>query len=99
MNKLKAIKIIVFFLTFLMVFATLFLLGTMVKKMKSTPQSFAEIVSLEQPAGSSIESIFFNNNNAYLLIKNGGMADRVLILDKEHKLISTIKIDGAKNER
>ncbi len=80
MDKLKIIKIIVVILTFLLVFGMLTALGTIYKK-ASAPAPQPASRSLRQPEGSSIESFKIDGGKIYLLVKYGGLADRIVIVN------------------
>lgn len=92
MDKLKLIKITVAFLTFLLVFGMLSAVGIIFKKASnSKPQTFS--YNLNQPEGSQISSIKISNNNLYLLVKGGKLADRIIIIDQQQdNSISTIQL-------
>lgn len=86
MDKLKLVKITVFVLTFLLIFGTLMLLGGIYKKTrKQVPVSTAS-VSLSQPKGSEIADFKVDNKQIYVLIKKGGLPDRIVVYDRQHKL-------------
>ena len=59
MEKLKLIKYVVFILTFLLVFGSLVLLGTIFKKVRGGDEAkeMPLSVSLQEPDGSSIEAV------------------------------------------
>lgn len=94
MDKLKLVKTIVFFLTFLLVFGTLLLLGSIIKKTGSSGQTIPQQVNLNQPAGSRIAEMTSHNDSLWLLIKDGGISDRVIIIDTASgQTISTITLN------
>ncbi len=79
MNKLKALKIVVSLLSFLLVFGMLFTITVIYKKV-STPKQLNLNQSLNQPIGSAITDFKVTEDGMlYLLIKNGEMSDRVVI--------------------
>ena len=79
MNKLKIIKAVVIFFTFLLVLGMLSALGIIYKKVhKQQPPQDIEII---QPAGSYIESFSINNNRLYALIKGGQRPDRIIVVN------------------
>ncbi len=80
MDKLKIIKLIVVVLTFLLVFGTLMALGTVYQKV-SAPDVAVSNLNLHQPDGSSIEDFKIQDQKLYLLVKYGGQADRILIIN------------------
>ncbi len=92
MDKLKLIKGIVFVLTFLLIFGSLTILGHIFRQTRSKPLP-AE-VSLQQPAGSSIEKIIANDGQLYILVRGGGLSDRVLIFNTQGKQpLTTLQLD------
>ena len=96
MEKLKLIKYVVFILTFLLVFGSLVLLGTIFKKVRGGDEAkdMPLLVSLQEPDGSSIEAVVSHGDNLYLLIKNGGKDDRVVIFNpQEAQKISEISLN------
>lgn len=96
MDKLKIIKIIVYFLTFLLIFGSLVLLGSLYKK-THTPKDIPlhEIrYNLDQPRGSTISQYTFDKPNLYILVKNGGLSDRIIIYNTEKAQITgTVQIN------
>lgn len=88
MDKLKIVKIIVCILTFLMVLGTLSLLGIIYKKTR-TPLPAHEIsYNLAQPQGSQISQYSIHKGQLYLLVKNGGLSDRIIIYNPEQAVVS-----------
>ncbi len=83
MNQLKAVKIVVFVLTFLLVFGTLAMLGTIYQKANKSKADTPSVSNLNEPYGSRIESFEVKNEKMYLLIKNGGRADRIVIINAD----------------
>ncbi len=80
MDKLKILKAIVALLTFLLVFGLLTALGTIYQKATApAPQGSSQ--NLRQPDGSSIEDFRISDGRLYLLVKNGGLADRIIIVN------------------
>ncbi len=93
MDKLKLVKTIVFILTFLLVFGSLMLIGTIFKKSKTQPH-LPEEINLQEPAGSRISNIQTKDNLLYLTISDGGLADRIIIFDTTTgQKISTIYLN------
>lgn len=93
MDKLKLIKTIVFVLTFLLVFGTLALLGSVYKRTHREIPNTAIITSLEQPQGSEITEFKVDNQKIYVLVKKGGLADRIVVYDHQnHRLINHINL-------
>ena len=92
MNKLRLVKIIVFLMTFLIVFGSLMFLTVIYKKSQPKPIEYTE-TSLSQPKGSSIDNIISHNEQLNILIKGGGLADRIIIYDTQRmQKITTIKL-------
>lgn len=80
MDKLKLIKMTVAVLTFLIVFGMLSAAGMIYKKTRA-PEIPVAAVSLAQPAGSSVESFKISDSNLFILVKNGGLPDRIIVLN------------------
>ncbi len=93
MDKLKLVKTIVFILTFLLVFGSLMLIGTLFKKTKTLPRLPKEI-NLQEPVGSRISNLQTKENLLYLTISDGGLADRIIIFNTTTgQKISTIYLN------
>lgn len=93
MDKLKLIKLIVFGLTFLLVFGSLVLLGSIFRHTRASNQALSAEILLSEAIGSRIDSITINKKFIYLLIKDGAKEDRVIILDGEtNQPISKIQL-------
>ena len=88
MNKLKLMKLIVFLLTFLLLFGMI-CAGSIVYKKVSLKPVANEDLSLDQPKGSSIVHYHFNNDKLYILIKGGNLADRIVVFNPEKRQIET----------
>lgn len=95
MDKLKLIKAVVCILTFLLVFGTLVLLGAIYKKTRRSPAAVPEITeSLDQPAGSIVADYKIIGDEMYVLIKNGGISDRIIIYNRQlGKTAATITLN------
>lgn len=94
MDKLKLVKALVALLSFLLVFGILTAATLIYKKInaKNNPnQNTIQTIHLNEPFGSSINAMLENNGYIYLLVKDGGIADRIIVLDAE-KLSKTAKI-------
>ena len=83
MNKLRLIKFAVAIMTFLLIFGLLTMLTILYKRFQKTEKEVisSPIISLQQPQGSRIEQILTDNGHLHILIKDGGTADRILILN------------------
>ena len=95
MDKLKLIKAVVCILTFLLVFGPLVLLGAIYKKPRRSPTAVPEITaSLDQPAGSIVADYKIIGDEMYVLIKNGGISDRIIIYNRQlGKTAATITLN------
>ena len=85
MDKLKLIKTIVVVITFLLVFGSLMLLTVIYKKARPTPRGEYIQISLQQPQGSTIDTIEALGNNLAILVKGGGQPDRIIIYNPQTK--------------
>lgn len=95
MDKLKIIKIVVFVMTFLLIFGTLYAFGLIYKQTthKSSPAQ-ATSINLNQTKGSYIAALSSNGNELYLLIKGGGLSDRIISFDtKNQSIVSTLTLN------
>ena len=79
MDKLKLIKLIVFILTFLLVFGILSAAGIIYRQVSQTPA--AKDISLAQPAGSYIDGYTVNDGKLYILIKGGRTLERIAVVN------------------
>lgn len=80
MDKLKIVKLIVFLLTFLLIFGIIVAGGTIYKKVsRKKPEAN---ISLNQPKGSYIADYKINEDLVYILIKGGKNEDRILIVSQ-----------------
>lgn len=94
MDKLKLIKNVVFILTFILIFGSMLLLGSLFKKTRQKSIPLPASITLEQPIGSNIENIVEQDGYLYILVKNGGVSDRIVIFDtKSAKKLSIININ------
>ncbi len=89
MDKLKLVKIIVCVLTFLLVFGTLLLFGSIYQKTRSVGSQTDRVLSLAQPQGSHIAGYSYQDGKLVILIKDGGLADRLLLLDTADNRVDT----------
>lgn len=94
MDKLKIIKTIVCLLTFLLVFGALSAFGIVYKKISRPPLPSTGSIDLKQPHGSTISDYKIENGILYILIKNGGESDRILMMETEQGTpLATIKLN------
>ena len=91
MNRLWAIKIIVFIFTFLLIFGTLVLVGKIYGNF--THRRISDIV-LNQPTGSEIKNIVADNGELYVWVSGGGISDRIVVYDtSKHKVMLNIVLN------
>ena len=94
MNMLKAIKILVFIMTFLLLSGSIFLISSIAKRVKNSQKEPPAEINLQEPEGFRIKQIASNKKNLYILISNGENSDYIIIFDTEQgKKISNIKIN------
>ena len=84
MDKLKFIKGIVVVITFLLVFGSLLLVTVIYQKSQPKNTVYSE-KSLAQPQGSNIVSVTEINGELAILVKGGGIADRIIIYNPQKK--------------
>ena len=90
MNKLRLIKLIVFIMTFMLIFGFLYAMGLIYKKASHTQEQTT--INLNQPSGSKIYDYQVNNGNIYVLLKGGNISDRLIVIDaKTQNIVSSIK--------
>lgn len=93
MDKLKLVKTAVFILTFLLVLGTLLLLTKIVQDTRNANKPMPVATSLNQPYGSEIAQMIEKNGTLYLLVKDGGLPDRILVVTPNNlNSISTINL-------
>ena len=83
MNKLLFIKILVCFLTFLLVFGAFSTLGTIYKKVNEKPKTTD--ISLDQPKNTYIADFKIEKNDIVILVKGiagSNISDKIVIIDK-----------------
>lgn len=80
MNKLLFVKILVCFLTVLLVLGALTALGTIYKKVNEKPKETS--INLNMPKDSYIADYKIEKNDIYLLIKEKNSSDKIIIVDK-----------------
>lgn len=94
MDKLKLIKTIVFILTFLLIFGSMIMLGSLYKRTRHVSEPIPSDINLSEPNGSSIKNIHKTGNNLYIIVEGGGQSDRVIIFDSQiGKKISKINLN------
>lgn len=91
MDKLKFIKFIVFFLTFLLIFGIISA-GMIICKKATKSSEIIKEINLEQPKGSYISDFKTDNNKLYVSVKGKGLSDRIVIIDIDSQtVLTTIK--------
>lgn len=89
MDKLKLIKILVAALTFFIIFGMLNAVTIIYQKTRA-PEVPASALSLAQPTGSTIENFKISDSNLFVLIKNGGLQDRIIIINPRQPQNQTV---------
>lgn len=91
MNGLKIIKLFVFVLTAIIFFG-LILCAKIIYN--NTHRSHHENISLQQPYGTKIKNILALEKDLYIMVKGGGINDRILVYSpEEHKVLYIINVD------
>ena len=98
MDKLKIIKTVVVLITFMLVFGSLMLLTVIYKKAHTMPTVYTEN-DLDQPLGSRIDSMIEIDGKLAILVKDGGLADRIIFYHPQSmQKISAITLQGNNHE-
>lgn len=82
MDKLKIVKITVALMTFLLILGTLLLLTVIYQKTRKPVVSVPAEVTLNQPEGTTVAEFKIEGDSVFLLLKNGGASDRLLIYNR-----------------
>jgi len=93
MSKLKFIKLVVFFLTSMIIFG-MFIAGITIyqKARRSTPKNIT--INLAQPQGSRIVSTQTSSDMLYLHILGGGLPERIIaIRPSDQSPLATINLN------
>ena len=95
MDKLKLVKAVVALLTFLLVFGILMAATLVYKNIKSSqPSAEVSSLSLGEPNGSRINSMLEYKGYLYILVKDGGESDRIVVFDTQKgQPVSKIKLN------
>ncbi len=93
MDKLKLIKSIVFFITFLLVIGSISLLGILYQKTTQQKSNTQTRLNLKQEIGSEISSFSVENGNIYLLIRGGSQSDKIMIIRDPNQVLEEIKLN------
>ena len=80
MNKLLFVKILVCFLTILLVFGAFTALGTIYKKVNEKPKN--STIVLNQSKNSYIADYKIEKNDIYIHVKEKNTPDKLIIVDK-----------------
>jgi len=93
MNGLKLIKIAVFLMTFILFFGLILCVKIIYENSHKNPDNF-ENIDLQQPFGSKIKNIVAGKEDLYIMIKGGGMDDRIAVYSPEkHKVLYFINVE------
>ena len=93
MDKLKLIKALVFIMTTIMFFGLIMCVRIIYDKNHPKNQDL-DNVSLSQPFGSKIKNIVAGDKYLYIMLKGGGINDRIAVFSpQEHKVLYIINID------
>ena len=93
MNKLKLVKMLVSLITFLLVFGCLMLFTLIYRKLHHKPELLTQDINLEQPIGSRIDEFRLQKDKLYILIKDGGESDRIIIFNDNNSKPLEIKLN------
>lgn len=80
MNKLRLVKLIVFLLTFAIIFGMIMAGMTIYNKVQHPKTAQSILVNLAQPAGSRINAFQTSDGILYLSISGGRLPDRIIAL-------------------
>lgn len=95
MNKLRLVKLLVFFLTFVLIFGMI-LAGQIIYRKASQKQNGDNIMSLNlnQPKGSYLVDYKVNSDMIVMHIKGGNSGERLISVDAKGKaIIATINLN------
>jgi len=91
MNGLKMIKSLVFLLTFLIFFGLVMCTKIIYDNNK---EKSLNNINLMQPEGSSIKNIVEVDKDLYIMIKGGGLNDRIAVFSpQKHKVLYIINVN------
>lgn len=94
MNQLRIVKILVFILTTMLIFGFVMLFQTIAQ-----PPAKSFSISVSEPTGSEIKQIHADSQKVYILIKGGGMPDRIKAFNHHNgKEIFNLNIKWSENE-
>ena len=93
MDKLKLIKNLVFVITFLLIAGSILLLHTLYRRAQTPSAPMPEVSRLGEPLGSNIYQFRLQDGLLYLLVRDGGLEDRIIIYDPQNaKRLSTVQL-------
>lgn len=96
MNKLRLVKLLVFFLTFVLIFGMI-LAGQMIyRKVTATQRTSGTVtnLNLNQPKGSYLVDYRINDNIIVLHLKGGNTSERLISVDAKGKaVLATIELN------
>lgn len=93
MLKLKILKMLVFIMTFSLIFGIIILAFRLTGKIKKNGNEATE-ATLNQPTGSSFGNIIAADGKLHITVTGGNRPDRIIIFDTEtNRTISTISIN------
>lgn len=97
MSKVRLIKALVLFMTIGIFAGLIFLMTVMAKNIASKKQSgfiSENEISLQQPIGSTIKNVLIKDDNVYIVVSDGGKADRIVIYNTDvNSVMSTLSIN------
>ncbi len=94
MNQLRLIKITVFIFTFLLIFGSLVLMGSLYRKLSANPQQTSAEISLGLPSEARIKQIAADEGMLYILVSGKEQGGRIIIFSPEKgKIISNITLN------
>ncbi|MBQ8784439.1 MAG: hypothetical protein IJZ59_00155 [Alphaproteobacteria bacterium] len=93
MNRLKALKIVVFVFTFLLVFGTISLVGILFNRAKNYDKAISS-ANLGLSAGAEIKQIAADEGLLYLLVSVPEKTDEIIIFNPvKAKIVSNITLN------
>ncbi|MBP3545889.1 MAG: hypothetical protein J6K16_02000 [Alphaproteobacteria bacterium] len=93
MNRLKALKIIVFIFTFLLIFGTISLVGILFNRAQNSDKAISS-ANLGLSAEVKIKQITADNGLLYLLVSAPDKADEIIVFNPaKAKIVSNITLN------
>ena len=90
MNKLKAVKFLVFVLTFLLLMGMLMCLTLIYRHARGDNKPAASaptVLKLGEPTGSQISKLYSKDGQLHIVIQYGGLPDRIIVLSPDNQKI------------